>query len=183
MIIWDIRVPIFKNRLILKQLGIAIGIPFGLLTVIFLLLEAYYGFLLVVSLLLLTYLFVMLIFKGTYDVRFVISEKGILCENQPRQQKRLKRISALTFVLGLFALNPAAAGAGLLAGSRTKFLIPWKRIRKVKYLKKQRCILCYGGFGENIALFCTQENYHTVRQVVSDKVNIKPKSAASSVNK
>jgi hypothetical protein len=28
---WQIRVPIFRNPVILKQLGIAVGIPFGLL--------------------------------------------------------------------------------------------------------------------------------------------------------
>jgi hypothetical protein len=32
---WSIDVPIFKNLVILKQLGIAIGIPFGLLLIFF----------------------------------------------------------------------------------------------------------------------------------------------------
>ena len=31
---WSISVPIFRNLVILKQLGLAIGIPFGLLAII-----------------------------------------------------------------------------------------------------------------------------------------------------
>ena len=33
---WEIDVPIFKNNAILKDLGIALGIPFGLLILILL---------------------------------------------------------------------------------------------------------------------------------------------------
>lgn len=31
---WEISVPIFMNTVILKQLGLAIGIPFGLVTLV-----------------------------------------------------------------------------------------------------------------------------------------------------
>ena len=31
---WDISVPIFRNKLILKQLGLALGLPFGILILI-----------------------------------------------------------------------------------------------------------------------------------------------------
>lgn len=175
---WDIRVPIFKNRLILKQLGFAIGIPFGLLACIMLINQAYYGFLMIALLLILTYVFVMLFFKGTYDVHNEVTEKGVLCENQPMQQKKVKRLSAVTFILGLLSRNPTAAGAGLLAGSRTKVFIPWKRIRKVKTLDRQYSLLLYGGFAENIALFCTEENYQEIKRVVVEKT-----AAASSVGK
>ena len=171
MLSWDIKVPIFKNHFIVKQLGIAIGVPFGLLSVFLLIIRAYYGLIIIALLILLTYLFVLLIFKGTYDVKFVVSEKGVLCENQPRQQKRVKTLSFITFILGLFSRNTTAAGAGMLAGSRTKVFLPWKRLRKVKYLDRQNSILLYGGFGENIALFCTEENYNDIRKVVAEKMN------------
>ena len=31
---WQISVPIFRNTVILKQLGLAIGIPFGLVVIV-----------------------------------------------------------------------------------------------------------------------------------------------------
>jgi hypothetical protein len=162
---WDIRVPIFKNKIILKQLFLAIGIPFGILFVVLLLVKAYYGVLLIVMLLFFTVLFVLIVFRGTYDTHFRISGKGILCENQPKQGNRVKKLSVITFLVGLIAKNPTAAGAGLLSGQRTTVLIPWKRIRKIKCFDKQKTIMIHGGFGENIVLFCNTENYAEIKEV------------------
>lgn len=165
---WKIKVPIFKSRIILKQLGIAIGIPFGILIIILLVLKAYYGVLLIALTLFLTAIFVLLVFKGTYDVHFLINKKGIQYKNQPQHAKRVKKVSAITTILGLFACNPTAAGAGLLSGTRTDIFIPWKRIKKVKYLQKQNCIMLYCGFAENIAVFCTAENFNEVKLSIKE---------------
>ena len=40
---WEMKVPLWRNRLIRNQLGLAIGIPFGLLTMILLLAKAYFS--------------------------------------------------------------------------------------------------------------------------------------------
>lgn len=72
--------------------------------------------------LLLTAFFVLLVYKGTYDIHFVINQKGILCKNQAQQAKRVKRLSAITVVLAFCARNPTAAGAGMLSGTRKRFL-------------------------------------------------------------
>lgn len=121
-------------------------------------LKAYYGVLLILLTLFLTVILVLLVFRGSYDVRFVIDQKGILCANQTHQRKRVKRLSLITVLLGLIARNPTAAGAGMLSGTSTEVFIPWKRIRKVKHLEKQKSMMLYGGFSENIAVFCTREN-------------------------
>lgn len=163
---WDIKVPIFKDRMILKQLGLAIGIPFGILIIFMLIIKAYYGVLLVLLILFLTCILVLLIFKGTYDVHYLINQKGILCENQPMQANRIKKLSIITVFAGLFARNFSAAGAGMLAGSRTSTFMPWKHIRKVKYLDKQHCMIIKGGFAENITLFCTDENYNEIKLII-----------------
>ena len=167
---WEVKVLIFKNRLILKQLGIAIGIPFSALIIIMLFIEAYYGVLIVALTLLLTAILVLLIFKGTYDVHFEINPKGIQCNSLPQQAKRVKRLSALTVILGFFAKNPTAAGAGMLSGTKTAVFIPWSRIRKAKYLDKQRCIMIYAGFAENIAVFCTNENFNEVKSIILENL-------------
>ena len=167
---WEIKVPIFSNRLIIKQLGIAIGMPFGILIFIMLIIKAYYGLLIIALTLLLTALFILFVYGGTYDIHFVINQKGILCKNQSQQAKRVKRLSAITVVLAFFARNPTAAGAGMLSGTRTEVFIPWKQIRKIKYLEKQKCIMVYGGFAENVAVFCTEENYNKVKLIIIENM-------------
>jgi len=169
---WDIRVPIFKNKQILKQLWLAIGIPFGILLVILLLSKAYYGVLLIVMLLFFTLLLVLIVFRGTYDTHFLINGQGILCANQPTQGNRVKKLSAITFFVGLIAKNPTVAGAGLLSGQRVTVLIPWNRIRRIKYVDKQKTIVIHGGFGESIVLFCNGENYTEIKEVIIKKSNL-----------
>jgi len=168
---WDIRVPIFKNMLILKQLWLAIGIPFGILLVVLLLAKAYYGILLIVLLMLFTVVLVLIVFRGTYDLHFLISGKGILCENQSKQGNRVKKLSIITFLIGLIVKNPTAAGTGLLSSQRVTVLIPWKRIRKIKCVDKQKTIMIHGDFGENIVLFCNSENYEEIKEVIAIRSN------------
>ena len=60
---WHVSVPIFRNTLILQQLGFAIGIPFGLVAIVVVLVSgqsvyALYGLFLIVLLLFLSWLFV-----------------------------------------------------------------------------------------------------------------------------
>lgn len=74
---WTIRVPIFHNRIIIRQLGIAIGIPFGLLIVFLIVVKAFYALLIIALLLLITYLFILLFWGGKYDVGFKINNSGI----------------------------------------------------------------------------------------------------------
>lgn len=131
---WEIKVPILKNRIIVKQLCFAIGLPFGTLILLFLIIKAYNGLVLLGVTFFLAYLLILIIFRGTYDVRYEVNVKGILCENQPQQAKRVKTLSALTAIAGFLSRNPTASGAGILSGSRIKIFIPWKRICKVKYI-------------------------------------------------
>lgn len=161
---WDIQVPIFKNSLILKQMGIAIGIPFGILIVFLFVIKAWYGLILIGLAILLTRLLIILIFRGTYDVRYLINKQGVSCHTQDNQKKRVRRLAFITSTLGLLSSNPTVIGAGLLSTSGTDIYIKWSRIRKVKYMKQKKIIRLYGGFSENITLFCTDENYTEVKQ-------------------
>jgi len=72
----------------------------------------------------------------------------------------------VTVVLGLFSGKPAVAGAGLLAQSRQSEFLKWSSVRKVIYKPRDRTILLRGSWTENIALFCTQENYPVAEQIV-----------------
>lgn len=68
---WKNRVSIFRNSLILKQLGIAIGIPFGILIIILFVLRGdlrykIYGIGLIAALFVCTWLFVIIVYRRPY---------------------------------------------------------------------------------------------------------------------
>ncbi len=168
---WQISVPIFRNTVILKQLGLAIGIPFGLVALVIGLssgksVYTLYGLGFIVALLFFTWLFIMAVYRGRYEAEFVLDDKGVLCRTQAKQAKKNRIINALTVVLGLLFGKPAAAGAGIMAQSRQEVFLKWNRVTKVKYKPNSRTVLLRGGWTESIALFCTAENYEQVEVFV-----------------
>lgn len=168
---WNIKVPIFKNTLILKQLGFAIGIPFGTLAVLFILIKAYNGLVLLGATFLLAFLLVLLVFRGAYDVEYELNDKEVRCRSRKEQGKRVRRLSAAVFILGLLKGNLTASGIGLLAGSSTDMRLSWKRIKRAKFNDRHRIVMIRAGFGENIALFCTEDNYLDIKSYILDKVS------------
>ena len=159
---WTIRVPIFHNRIIIRQLGIAIGIPFGLLIVFLIVVKAFYALLIIALLLLITYLFILLFWGGKYDVGFKINNSGIHNYTVEKQAKKNFITNTTTVILGLFTASPTVAGASVLAQLRQHVFIKWSNIRKVKFHPKSHTILIKGNIAENMALFCTPENYNEV---------------------
>lgn len=171
---WKMNVPIFKNNLILKQLGLAIGIPFGILILFLIIVTkasiyALYSVGIIIALLFLTWIFVLIIYGGKYNVEFSLDSKGVLSKTQANQRKKNKIINGLTFILGLLSKKPTVAGTSILAESRQEVFIPWKQISKVNYIAKTQTILLKGDFAENIALFCTRDNYPIVEEFVIRK--------------
>jgi hypothetical protein len=172
---WSIKVPIFRNPIILRQLGLAIGIPFGLIFVIMLLSGAksadlLYPAILIGALFFFTWLFIMIVWGGKYDAEFIVDSKGVRCRTAARQARQNRIINTLAFVLGLLSGKPAVAGAGVLAQSRQDVLVKWGSIRKTKEYPRRSTIMVYGGFAQNIAVFCTPENYGQVREQIAAKV-------------
>jgi len=155
----------------LRQMGIAFGIPFGLATLGIALspgesAHKLYGLGLMGLLLLLGWLFIMAIYGGKYKVEIVLSDEGALCRTQAKQAKKNRIVNTLTVVLGLFSGKPSAAGAGMLAQSRQAAFLKWNSVRKVCYKPRSFTILLSAGFAEQIALFCTRENYPEVERFV-----------------
>jgi hypothetical protein len=90
---WSISVPIFNNTVILKQLGIAIGIPLSLVALVIGLssgksLYTLYGLGLIAALLFLIWLFIIAVYRGRYEAEFVLDGKCILCRTQGKQAKK-----------------------------------------------------------------------------------------------
>lgn len=174
---WKISVPIFRDPVIVKQLGIAIGIPFGLVALVIGLASGksvytLYGLGLIGALLLFTWLFIMVVYRGKYEVEFLLDDKGAFCRTQVKQAKKNRLVNTLTVVLGLLSGKHAAAGAGILAQSRQEVFLRWSHVRKVKYKPRSCSILLRGGWTENIALFCTRDNYVQIEQFTKHKTRL-----------
>lgn len=172
---WKIKVPIFRNPAILKQLGIAVGIPFGLVAVVICVtsgrsIDTLYALGLIGILMLFTWIFVMAVYGGKYEAEFFLDEKGVLCRTQAKQARKNRIINGLTVAVGLLSGKPAVAGAGLLAGARQSVYLRWNRVTKIKYQPNRQTILLRGAWTEHIALFCTKENYDLAEQFVRNKV-------------
>jgi len=177
---WEINVPIFQNHVILKDLGIALGIPFGLLIFILLIISGgdmsadgiLYPLIIIGLLFIAGFLFIMIVYGGNYCAGYVIDNKGILNYTQEKQAKGNKIINSLLIVVGLLSGKPSAAGAGILAQSRQSVLVKWKNIRKVKVYPNSKTIVVKGGFAEKIALFCNDDNFEYVKDIILSKVNV-----------
>jgi hypothetical protein len=184
---WTVSVPIFHNVTILKQLGLAIGVPFGLLILVLFLssndrnrIYALYAVGLIVALLVLTYLFIMLFHGGKYDAGFVLDDKGVLCYTQRRQAVKNSIVNGLVVVFGLLSGKPAVAGAGILAGTKNRVFLKWSKVSHVKYDHSQQVVMLRGGLTENIAVFCTPENYALVEATIRRRLKSgKSKDAGS----
>ena len=174
---WDIKVPILKNKLIVRQLGLALGIPFGILLLVFsgfaVLTKdqyAWYAFAVVIVLLGLTAVFIMVFFKGVYDVHFEIDDKGIDSYTNAEQAHRARIINRLTFLGGMLRGMPSVAGTSILAGRRQKVSIRWDTVRVVKYFPRSYTILIKENPMSSMGIFCTAENYTTIEQFIRDRI-------------
>jgi hypothetical protein len=172
---WMISVPIFRNRVILKQLGLAIGIPFGAV-IIFLIVSTkeikylMYSLGLIALLFLMTYIYIMVIYKGAYKMEFILDDKGVLASTQADEFRKNTRMNALTMLLGTLTGKPAAAGAGMLAQSRQRVFIKWSDVTDVKYKPNSNTILLKSGWTESIAIFCTDKLYDEVSRKVEKHI-------------
>lgn len=174
---WEIDALIFTNKFILRDMAIAVGIPFGILIMFLLYLAAVksdsgagYAIVLIGLLFLISVLFIMLFYGGKYDAGYIINSKGILNYTQKKQAKRNLVLNSLLVIIGLLTRRPGTAGTGLLAQSRQSVFIKWSSIKKVKMYPKSRTIIVRGGFTEKIAIFCTEENYNTVELFIRSEV-------------
>lgn len=175
---WQNHVSIFKNSIILKQLGLAVGIPFGLV-IAFLSLSSnqsiylLYSIGLIGGLLIFTWIFIMIVYGGQYQVEFVVNHQGIYYGTKSDQERKSRIINSFLVVAGLLTRKPSLAGAGLLAQSRQSIFIAWKEIKKIKYIPRQHTILLSCKGAQKHALFCTRGNYNEVMITVQKFTNLK----------
>ena len=172
---WSCSVAIFKDPLIVKQLLIAIGVPFGIVLLMIAVLSGFsrdgvYAISVIVGLLFLTGVFVKVVYKGKYEVEYFMDASGVRCKYSDEQMKKNRVVNGLTVVLGLMTGKPTVAGAGVLAGARQDSVLKWARVQSVKYMPKHRRIHLRASWFEVIVVYCLEENYNAVCDYVKSSV-------------
>jgi len=159
-------------------MAIAIGIPFGLVIGVLLIASrgegareySFYGLALIAAAFGLAYLVIMIAYGGKYQVGFVLDHMGIQCYTCGKQAKRNRVINGLTVALGILTRRPTAAGAGILAASQQSTSLKWRNMRKTKFHRAQYTITVHGHFAQQIAIFCTPDNYATVETFIRSRL-------------
>ncbi|MBQ8706684.1 MAG: hypothetical protein IJ523_01185 [Succinivibrionaceae bacterium] len=90
-----------------------------------------------------------LINGGKYSVRFEMSEQGIRHIQQPKQAQRNRTVGALTTIAGVLSGRPSAAGAGMMAASRTRMHTGFKEISRITASRSKERIILKSGFESN----------------------------------
>ena len=133
---WVYEVPMLKNPSILYDVYRVLGISFGIVWLLCVLLIGCEdgfalknlwgitsGFLILMLVFLvlglIAYLIVAWVYGWRYVVLYTMDEQEIIHQQMPRQVKKAQVLGALTAMVGGAAGNPGVVGTGLLAASRT----------------------------------------------------------------
>jgi hypothetical protein len=177
---WMIDVPMFRNRYILRGLTAAVGIPFGIVIAVIVIVskgdifgtDAKYALGLILLLFLLTYFLILAVYGAKYAAGYIVNDKGVTNYSLPKQAKRSRIIN------GYFGRNRRHFGTAKRRCRRADCAIQAnhgdqrKNIRKVVYDPKRSTILIRGGLTEKIAVFCLDENYGRVAQTIREKTGL-----------
>jgi len=176
---WDIKVPILKNKIAIRQVSLVIGLPFTLI-MLFLFygyfkndeIGGLYGGLLILLLLFLTFILVMIMYAGGYDVAYSIDDDGVKMVQNATQAKRLKRMSSLGLILGLLSKQYGAAGASLLGSAKTQMYTKWDNVKSYTFYDDDFSIYLKAGMDTNL-IFCLSDNYQQIKDLIIEKANKK----------
>lgn len=176
---WNIKVPILKNKIAIRQVALIIGLPFTLL-MLFLFygyfkndeIGGLYGGLLILLLLLLTFILVMIMYAGGYDISYTIDDDGVKMVQGAAQAKKIKRMSSLGLILGLLSNQYGAAGAALLSSAKTQMNTKWNNVNDYVFYDDDQSIYLKAGMDTNL-IFCHNDNYQQIKDFVISKAKKK----------
>ncbi len=180
---WDQDVTIY-NKVVLKQLGLAFGIPFGL---IFLFLAIQYisdmskgrivsfdgwqyALLLIGLWIALTALFLFVVYRNRFRMHYEINDDGVFMGFAATSGRKNRLVNIATIIAGGLAGKPSVAGAGLLAQSRQSVFLRWSQCKKFKIYPKKNRVTIYNKFIEFMIIECTPENFSKVTETISKKL-------------
>lgn len=179
---WEADVPILTNRLVLGGLLLAFT-PGILLIVLMLYLSVSAtggiddGFYYMLGLLALvaagTVAVIFIVYKNRNRMAFTLDEMGARYEVAQAQAAASGRLNGLLFALAALRGNPGGMGAAVLAQSRLTDAFRWDEVKKADFHDDMPAIVLTGPFYRKFALYCTHENYATVKGYVTNRMGVK----------
>lgn len=171
-ITWEASIHLYRDNTILKQLLIAIGLPFGLV-ILFLFWVAiksksvmgYYGLVMIAILFIVTFFFIALVYQNKIHVRYELNQKNITMMMSQQQAKKNNMINLATMIVGLLKLSPTPVGAGLLVSSHQQQTMKLIDIDSIKIDDHNHKIIIKDSFYEFIVQ-CTTQNYQDVKNFI-----------------
>lgn len=124
-----------------------------------------------ISLFVFSLLVLLIFFRNSLTYIFSIKESGITIEQISNLNKTLNSAAA---ILGIIALNPSTAGAGILAATREKEFIKWKEVKRVEYDDDSYSIKLSGRYRDIGLVFCNKEDYPDIKKFISKKIQKQP---------
>ncbi len=103
-----------------------------------------------------------LIMKGRTTVLFEMDSQGVRHSQLVDQAKKAKKLGNLTAAAGLAAGMPAAAGAGLLAGSRRSSYTAFRKVRAVRVQRRRQTILLRSSFMTHNQVYAASADFDSV---------------------
>ncbi len=178
-ITWEKRISLITNRYVLqdflKAFGISYLIMVVLMGVIFLsqgdievMVPMLYIFALVNGgLFILSLLIMALFFGNSFNFRFTLNNKGVLCEIIDR---KAKMSSNLAIIAGLLTGRSGTLGAGLVAKSQETTFIHWKGLIKLIPDEKRKTIALRNSWRRVMVVYTSESNYQEVLQYINKYV-------------
>lgn len=178
-IIWEYSLPLATNRFVLYDLGKVLLLTWGFILTLFTVIGLFIGdyqlilqmlvvFTIVIPVIGVALLLVMIVFFGNrMRVRFCLDSTGVKMEFLSKRGRWANRLAIL---FGLLTLNPAAAGAGLLAASRQKLSYRWKDFTAYRMYPKNATITLMGRLHGVLRLHSEARDFAKIQQRVIEKI-------------
>ncbi len=180
-------IKILSNKVIMRQLYMAFGIPCIILIVFASILsvsdgvdnlQEYFDSILPVLYISLGFLaapvpIILIFFGNRYPFTFTLNDSTACMKTRKKQRKKNRIISNLLIFLGLLSGKPGPAGIGLMNRNNNDVMIKLPRVSVVKFLKREKTIYLKISIFEKIYLFCKEENYEEIVKFIEEKLHKK----------
>ena len=162
---FTVKVPLFKQKVILRQMGLGFGIPLLLLAILLLATspldsESLKGIGTAVGitagiLIILLGIVLLLVYGGRYEYTYTLNAEGI--EGHP--SGKTARTNRIVNLLGMFSGNATATGSAMLAQARQQEGTAWREIDRVVGDDEEHTLGLYRGKLRHMVVFCGNEHY------------------------
>ncbi|MGB9749807.1 MAG: hypothetical protein ACPLWB_03080 [Caldisericia bacterium] len=174
---WEIDIPLLNNKVLLKQIFFVFLITFIIIAVLMSVIFLSQGepetipmlllvfFLVCLGLFVLSVFVMLIIFGNRMTLRFTVDNKGVLYE---MIDKRGKKLTNLSVILGAITGKPTPSGTGLIAKSQEVVFINYKNVIKIEPKEKEKVILLKNEWRTLMAIYCKEENYFEVKEFLNE---------------